>query len=107
MLKWDKHVDTHGNQRRNCRCVAIFEGRVQGVGFRFTVADVAAKRAVTGFVRNEWDGSVSVEAEGRKSELEAFIQDIYRSHVGAGIRHEHREWKEETGAYERFEIRYR
>ncbi len=99
-----KHMEA---EEANCRMVAIFEGRVQGVGFRFTVADVAAKREVTGFVRNEWDGSVYVEAEGRKSELEAFMQDIYRSHVRAGIRHEHREWKEATGTYKRFEIRYR
>lgn len=90
-----------------CRLVIIFGGRVQGVGFRFTVADLAARREVVGFVRNESDGSVYVEVEGRKPELERLVQDIVRSPVGPGIRHEHQEWKEATGAYKRFEIRYR
>jgi acylphosphatase len=89
------------------RITLVFDGRVQGVGFRFTVADIASQREVKGFVRNEWDGSVRVEAEGRKSELEAFVRDIYRSHVGPGIRREHREWKATTNSFDRFEIRYR
>lgn len=89
-----------------CRVTVSFEGRVQGVGFRFAVADMASRHAVTGFVRNEWDGSVYLEAEGTKTELEAFIEAIYRSHVGAGIRHAHREWKEATAGFSRFEIRY-
>ncbi len=93
---------------QNHRLSLVFDGRVQGVGFRYTVAEVASRHAVKGFVRNEWDGaSVSIVAEGRKSELEAFVQGIYRSAVGPGIRHEHREWGEATGAFDRFEIRYR
>ncbi len=88
-------------------CLTIqFEGRVQGVGFRFAVADLATRYPVVGYVRNEYDGSVRVVAQGEKTVLEAFVQDIYRSHVGGGIRNEHREWSKASGAYRRFEIRY-
>jgi len=96
-----------GSQDAPCRLTLILDGRVQGVGFRFTVADIASTRKVKGFVRNEPDGSVYVDVEGRKSELEAFVRDIYRSPVGPGIRQEHREWKEASGTFNRFEIRYR
>ncbi len=88
------------------RVTLVFEGRVQGVGFRFTAVDIAARHRITGYVRNEWDGTVSVVAEGRTSAIEAFIAAIYRSHLGMGIHNEQRNWTEATGEFERFEIRY-
>lgn len=41
-----------------------FRGRVQGVGFRATARQVARGHAVTGWVRNEPDGSVTLEVQG-------------------------------------------
>lgn len=49
-----------------------YEGRVQGVGFRATVVDVARKYQVTGRVANVSDGSVELVAEGEDSELIRF-----------------------------------
>jgi len=48
-------------------------GRVQGVFFRASAADQAKGFDVTGFVRNERDGSVYIEAEGEDNELEQFL----------------------------------
>ena len=45
-------------------------GRVQGVWFRDSTRQKALELGVTGFVRNEADGSVYVEAEGEKDALE-------------------------------------
>jgi acylphosphatase len=53
-----------------------FSGRVQGVGFRATTRDVADGFAVTGWVRNEPDGSVLCVAEGEQAELDRFVHAI-------------------------------
>ena len=46
-----------------------FYGRVQGVGFRITALRAANGLGRTGWVRNEYDGSVTVEAQGSASAL--------------------------------------
>ena len=48
-------------------------GTVQGVGFRFFARDIATKLELTGFVRNEPDGSVYAEAEGEEVALQKFL----------------------------------
>lgn len=58
------------------RRVIIFHGRVQGVGFRATAAEVAKRRAVTGWVRNEPDYSVRMEIQGEPAEIEAVLADL-------------------------------
>lgn len=49
-------------------------GLVQGVYFRASTREKADALNITGFVRNEPDGGVYVEAEGDEDDLEAFIQ---------------------------------
>ncbi len=53
-----------------------FEGRVQGVGFRVTVAELARAYVVTGRVCNVQDGSVDLQAEGEEAELVRFREAI-------------------------------
>lgn len=48
-------------------------GKVQGVGFRQTTKLVANQMMIRGFVRNESDGTVFIEAEGEELFLEEFI----------------------------------
>lgn len=48
-------------------------GRVQGVGFRYSTQRQAERLGVRGWVRNEPDGSVSVECEGPRSAVEQFL----------------------------------
>ena len=54
----------------------IFEGRVQGVGFRYTVKDLSRGFEVCGWVRNLPDGTVELQAMGESDEVEAFIKEI-------------------------------
>ncbi len=49
------------------------EGGVQGVGFRWAARTQASVAGVSGFVRNEDDGSVYMEVEGSDSDLEHFV----------------------------------
>jgi acylphosphatase len=51
----------------------FFNGRVQGVGFRYTAMQVAREFEISGFVKNLADGRVHLEAEGRAEEVAAFI----------------------------------
>ena len=49
-----------------------FEGRVQGVGFRYQTLNVATGFEITGTVRNLSDGRVHLYAEGDEAEVRAF-----------------------------------
>jgi acylphosphatase len=54
----------------------IFEGRVQGVGFRYTTKDIAKGFEVCGTVKNLPDGTVELEVTGEREEVEAFLKEI-------------------------------
>ena len=82
----------------------FFTGRVQGVGFRYTVRSLAAGFEATGTVRNLPDGRVEFTAEGAPAELEAFLEAIRSSGVGRFIRQETVSWSEATGQFRGFEI---
>ncbi len=83
-----------------------FEGRVQGVGFRWTAARVAARFPVVGYVRNEPDGSVRLVAEGREADISAFLGAVGASPVGRYITRRQIEWRAPTGEFFSFDIRY-
>ena len=53
-----------------------FEGEVQGVGFRWTSRNLANSLDLTGWVRNEWDGSVSMELQGTDSQIAEFFGEL-------------------------------
>lgn len=61
-----------------------FEGRVQGVGFRYTVMDLARGFDVSGWVRNVEDGSVELLVRGEKAEVDEFLHEIVEESALAG-----------------------
>ena len=86
------------------RMVARFEGHVQGVGFRYTTVHIAASFKVTGFVRNEPDGSVLVVAEGDEVELMRFHTHLRVSQLGRYIMSDKITWEPATGEYAGFRV---
>lgn len=54
-----------------------FEGRVQGVGFRYKTFYLAQKYGLTGWVQNEYDGSVSAQIQGQETQIDMVIQALY------------------------------
>lgn len=66
----------------------FYEGRVQGVGFRYTVRRIAKGFEVVGSVKNLDDGRVELQAGGEAAEVEAFLTAIRESELAAHIRRE-------------------
>jgi acylphosphatase len=54
----------------------IFAGQVQGVGFRWRAHHAAERYGCTGWVRNEWDGTVSMEIQGTEEAIDQVIMSI-------------------------------
>lgn len=66
-------------------CVqAVYHGRVQGVGFRWTAATIARALPVTGSVRNRADGTVELIAQGERAAVNRLLAEIaaaMRGHI--------------------------
>jgi acylphosphatase len=62
-----------------------YEGRVQGVGFRYTVKNLAREYDVSGTVENLPDGRVELIASGDADEVDAFLEGIRTSHLAGHI----------------------
>lgn len=60
------------------------QGRVQGVGFRYMTKMVADQLGVTGTVKNEDDGSVTIEAIGNDDIIQKFIKEVKKSPSPSG-----------------------
>lgn len=76
----------------------LYEGRVQGVGFRFGVRQIAEGFAVAGHAANLSDGRVEVLLQGEREEVEGMEKEIAQSHLEGFIRrHETQEVAVENG----------
>lgn len=82
-----------------------FSGRVQGVGFRARAAAIAARRGVTGWVRNEADGSVRCVAVGERESTEAFLADLLRE-MSRYIAHHEQIETSSSEDFSSFTVRY-
>jgi acylphosphatase len=88
------------------RMTIRFEGRVQGVGFRYTAIRHAEGFDISGFVQNEPDGSVTVVDEGAEADLLRFVQTLKSSHLGRYVTRELISWSPATGEFGGFSIGY-
>ena len=67
------------NYNEIIRCRLGFYGRVQGVGFRYVSQYAANEYGATGWVRNEYDGTVSMELQGTRAQIEQVILTLENS----------------------------
>lgn len=79
-------------------------GRVQGVGFRATAREAARAWPVTGWVRNEADGSVLLEVQGEREAVEGALAGVRRA-MGRNITAEESADVEPVAGERGFEIR--
>jgi acylphosphatase len=85
------------------RLHATVSGRVQGVGFRMFVVDEAQRLDLTGWVRNCFDRTVEVTAEGRQVDLEELVRALHCGPPLARVQRVDIEWRDATGEYAEFE----
>jgi acylphosphatase len=83
----------------------FYSGRVQGVGFRYTVRQLAGSFEAAGYVRNLPDGRVQLVAEGTPAELDRFLAAIAERMSGF-IRDAAVDVRPSTGEFQEFEIRH-
>ena len=57
----------------------VFHGRVQGVGFRYTAKYLANSLNLVGWVQNEWDGTVTMEVQGREWLINELLKGLNRN----------------------------
>lgn len=87
------------------RLSARITGRVQGVGFRNFTQMRARQLGVTGWVRNEDDGSVRLEAEGPRGALEELAEAVQEGPRMARVESVEAEWSRSDGEFEIFQVR--
>lgn len=87
------------------RLHAIVEGRVQGVGFRAFVFEKAEMLGLTGWVRNRWDESVEVMAEGNRQDLENLLTSLRRGPRSAFVNNVEVQWLPAVGEFSSFRVK--
>jgi len=88
---------------RRAVCARVY-GRVQGVGFRLSTLDRAIVLGLAGCVRNLWDGSVEVVAEGPESALGDLVTWLHRGPPMARVERVTWRWQKARGEFHRFEV---
>lgn len=89
----------------NRRVHVYYSGRVQGVGFRFTVERLAINLKLTGWVRNLPDGRVELVCEGKEKDLNDILGKIDDCFSGY-ISRKNVSWMPATNEFSGFEIRF-
>lgn len=87
------------------RITVNYVGRVQGVGFRYTVCRIAEPFEVTGYVKNLADGSVELVAEGESESLAQLHENICLE-MKNNIRNHQKVESPATGEFKSFGIAY-
>ena len=83
-----------------------FHGRVQGVFYRDFVCKNADELNLTGWVKNELDGTVSAHVEGEEESIEEFVGRCWDGPPSAKVEDVKKERSEEEPGVEGFEVRY-
>ncbi len=83
----------------------FYEGRVQGIGFRFTVERIANQLGVYGWVRNLGDGRVELWAEGDSGILKEFLSQI-KSYFLQYINNTEENWQQGVSLFQDFRVRF-
>ena len=90
----------------NIRAHLIIEGRVQGVWFRDSTRNEATRLNLTGWVKNRFDGSVELIAEGAREEVKKLIEWCHHGPPGARVTMVHEIKEDYTGEFDSFRISF-
>jgi acylphosphatase len=79
-------------------------GKVQGVGFRFYTQQQAETHEIKGWVKNNLDGTVEIDAEGKKADINRFLELVKRGSFNAVVKGVDAEESADIQGYESFSI---
>lgn len=82
----------------------LVTGKVQGVGFRDYAQSAAAELALTGYIKNNPDGSVTVVAQGEPESIRLYVEHLHEGSVLAVVTGVGVEWGTATHVYDDFSI---
>ncbi|MEW5989680.1 MAG: acylphosphatase [Chloroflexota bacterium] len=88
------------------RLQATVHGRVQGVSFRYYTQLEAQRLGLTGWVRNDPEGTVTVVAEGPEPALEHLLQFLHRGPTAARVSRVEYTWSPASQEFTTFGVRY-
>ncbi len=88
------------------RAHIIVSGKVQGVFFRYTMEQIASASDVTGWAKNRIDGNVEAVLEGNRENVEKVIEWSHQGSSGAIVKNVEVDWKDYTGEFKDFSIKY-
>jgi len=91
---------------KRIRAHLLIEGRVQGVFFRAYTQEEARKRALTGWVRNLYDGRVEAVFEGEEKEVRSIIGWCHSGPTRAVVTNVSVDIEEHKGEYQDFTVRF-
>lgn len=83
----------------------IYSGRVQGIGFRYTILEIARQLKVAGWVKNLDDGRVEITAIAAEEVLKNFLLEI-NHHFSSYIHDLDSLWLPASGQHKDFEIKF-
>jgi len=82
------------------------EGFVQGVGYRYFCFDRARSLGLTGWVKNNPDGTVTIVVEGDRGEIEAFIEELKVGPRSAVVKNVNLKWLPFSGQFTDFKVAF-
>jgi len=88
------------------RAHVIVSGRVQGVYYRSYTQDKAEELGLTGWVRNNRDGTVEAVFEGEKEAVQEMVDWCWSGSPSSRVSDVVVEWEQPTGEYDRFSVAY-
>ena len=83
----------------------VIEGRVQGVGYRYSAKMEAESLSIKGSVQNLRDGSVFVTSQGEKEAMDNFVRWCYKGPPGSIVRNIEKV-QGKTGEFSEFRVLY-
>ena len=89
------------------RARVVVHGMVQGVGYRYSCRREAAREDVTGWVRNNFNGTVEAMFEGEQEDVESMIAWCRQGPASSEVRTVDVEWENFTGEFASFDIAFR
>jgi acylphosphatase len=91
---------------RKSRLTVVVRGWVQGVGYRDYASRLASQLGLKGWVRNSSDGSVELAAEGRRDDLERFLDALRHGPPMAEVERVDSSWEDGRQEFTRWELRW-